>query len=142
MNRAILLVMACLVTAALVGGFMVVGGPEQARAEERDRARAQAIYRLRSFLICTGRAAQPLPATLDDTGYCPQERFAGLVVTDVDARIADSIRYRRVSDNRFELCTTFETDAARAARILRTLPEAERREDASVCVTGQNGFAG
>ena len=105
MNRLILLVMAAVVTGAMVAGFAVVGGPAQARKERHDIDRGTDLRALFAFLECK-RADQPLPQTLDDDAYCvgnfdrPETK---------DPATQESYLYRRIDDRHFEVCATFAT---------------------------------
>lgn len=142
MNKAILAVMICLVTAALVGGFMLVGGPEQARAAERDLDRARLIHRYRAYLLCPGQKARPLPDRVGDGAFCPGYAEQYLTPTDGDAAIAGSITYTRLGDAAFELCGRFESTGARMQRILETYPLFEPQAGNVYCLEGDTGFGG
>lgn len=139
MNKIIFAVMLCLVTAAVVGGFMVVGGPENARAEARDSDRVTLLMQTRRTLLCNGDAAQPLPRGLDDASYCSRER------ANLDGPYAtgpDGIQYDRQSDAAFELCITLETASPAAVRRMTVPQIGELREGNRLCVSGDNGYRG
>lgn len=137
MNKAIFAVMLCLVMAAIVGGFRVVGGPEHARAEDRDRDRVAVLMQARRVLLCNGNAAQPLPRALEDATHCSPERA---VLDLADAPGSDGIEYSRQSDAAFELCVTLEIASPGALRGTSVPYSGELRDGNRLCVTGDNGF--
>lgn len=109
MNRFLFVVAAGMVVVALSWGLSIVGGPSQARAEKADAERARDLQKLRSYLEC--RPGEPvLPQSLSDTDYCPGRR-GGLTLTDPVT--GDGYVYKRLSDERFEICAQFEVEEHR-----------------------------
>ncbi len=106
MNRALLIGLVAVVIAALIGGFMVVGGPGYARLEKQDAQRANDLQQLYGFLQCRA-SDNVLPANIEDTGYCGT--YLGSVST-ADPVTAEPYDYRRVSDTSFVICATFVTE--------------------------------
>mmetsp|Transcript_11589 Transcript_11589/g.18655 ORF Transcript_11589/g.18655 Transcript_11589/m.18655 type:complete len:125 (-) Transcript_11589:201-575(-) len=100
-----------MVLAAVIGGLSIVGGPSQARAEKADRQRLGDLQRLSRYLDCRGDS-ETLPQFLSDETYCP-ERRTNLAFDDPVTD--DAYVYRRLSDDRFQLCARFasQNEAAR-----------------------------
>lgn len=107
MNRVLMVGLIVIVSAALVGGFMVVGGPGYARLEKHDMARARDLQGLHGFLLCRNDD-KVLPKTLESEGYCPN---FSRQITLTDPVSGDPYIYRRLDDTSFEVCATFATNA-------------------------------
>ena len=107
MNRALLIGLIAVVIAALIGGFVVVGGPGYARLEKQDAQRARDLQELFLYLQCQ-QHDMVLPATLTDSAYCPNH---AILTVAKDPETGDPYAYNRVNDTRFEICATFATKA-------------------------------
>ncbi|MGC1496437.1 MAG: hypothetical protein WA790_11570 [Sulfitobacter sp.] len=112
MNRALMFGMVALVLAALIGGFMVVGGPSYARLEKQDAERAKDLQGLYVYLTCRSSDAV-LPQTLEDPDYCPSQ---AQVISTKDPATHESYEYRRLDDASFEVCATFVTHSQKGSR--------------------------
>lgn len=107
MNKALMVGLIAIVAGALIGGFMVVGGPGYARLEKQDMQRASDLQDLFRFLQCRSYE-KVLPETLADEEYCPDH--VRLAATK-DPATGDPYVYRRLDDQSFEICATFATEA-------------------------------
>ncbi len=107
MNKVLLLGLIALVSAALIGGFMAVGGPGYARLEQQDAQRARHLQDLYVYLQCRS-SGEPLPETLADESYCPREVSRTQVKDPVTG---EAYQYRRLDDRRFEICAVFVTES-------------------------------
>ncbi len=104
MNRLLFSLLIVFVGAGIIGGFMVVGGPGQARMERNDETRVSDLRRLGHYYSCQRDAWQQdgiSPNRCNGQGQKPE-----LVdpVTDGPYRVAGP------SETMFEICATFETD--------------------------------
>lgn len=101
---------ALVVLATLVVGFLMVGGPENARREKSDEQRISGLrlagHAVRTYYLNT----KALPRSVEQIyskGY--------LTANDMkDPETGASYAYRVVDKSHFELCATFETDASNA----------------------------
>lgn len=92
-----------LVAALLVAGVAEVGGPETARREQRDALRLDQIMSLDNAVACTADARNgALPERLEIAPDC-----LGDAVTQ-DPFTGAPYVYRKVSDQSYTLCATFE----------------------------------
>lgn len=85
----------------IVLGLLTIGGPEQARAEQRDQERMNDLQSLAQHLICLNR--QGLEAD-DRSEACP-EAARGLY----DPLTGDHYRVDAVSEGFVRVCARFET---------------------------------
>lgn len=104
--RPALWALSALIGLAVLFGLWAVGGPEQGRAEARDRTRMQDLQALAQHVQCQANETGTLPARLEGTESCP-----------LTARLADPYSgavytYHGVSAVAFRLCAGFETDQA------------------------------
>lgn len=112
MNKALLLGLVVVVSVAMIGGFMVVGGPGYARMEKQDAKRARDLQDLFRYLECRSED-KVLPQTLDDEEYCPT---TVVLSSTADPVTGDPYAYRRLDDRHFEVCATFATEAQKDKR--------------------------
>lgn len=128
---------AVVVVLALAAGFWSIGGPGQARRDRVDMIRLQDMRDLADALRCdrTNGTSGPLPETLtldSLTGYCPG--WSHLTGEDlVDPLSGAPYTYHRLSETRFEICTSFY-DATRAAA---RRPLSYRFDPATGCLAGR-----
>lgn len=128
---------AAVVTLSLAAGFWSIGGPGQARRDRVDMMRLQDMRDLADALRCdrTNGNSGPLPETLtldSLTGYCPG--WSHLTGEDlVDPLSGAPYTYHRLSESRFEICTSFY-DAPRA---LARWPLSYPFDTATGCLAGR-----
>lgn len=93
-----------IVTAAIVAGFFVIGGPGEARLERLDRERIEDLRRIEHAVAEVWDRTETLPPSLDSL------RTADRLLADdlVDPTTAEPYDYRVLSDSTYELCATFE----------------------------------
>ncbi len=137
--RLFLALLVTAVVASLAAGFLVVGGPAQARRDKLDYQRYLALNKISRVLICpvgTGSPKETLPGalTLDSLhAHCPA---IGLATSDlVDAARGAEFVYHRLSDRNFSVCATFH-DAARVARLHREVALSATFDPATGCMSG------
>lgn len=95
--------LALLVAGLLVAGVAQVGGPETARREQRDALRLDQITSLNYAVTCTADARNgTLPEQLAIAPDCLGD------ASTTDPFTAAPYVYRRVSDQSFALCATYE----------------------------------
>lgn len=99
MPTRLLLVLACIVLAAVVGGLAVIGSPASARERRFDATRASDLSEIDRAIRFDDSGAAGLPATLAEI-----EAHAGSLVDPVTAQ---PYEYRIIDHNAFELCATF-----------------------------------
>lgn len=114
---------ASLSVAMVVAVFAIVGSPAQMAEYRRDSQRVAALLRFASELREYTRAvdsepAKPLPDQTPD-------RLTSLNVEDdwIDPLTRQPYRYRRLDDDRFEVCATFEMTSAEFERRGQKLPD-------------------
>lgn len=105
MNRLLFALLIAFVGAGIIAGFMVVGGPGQARMERNDETRVSDLRRLGQYYRCQ----------LDEwqrSGISPN-RCSGQGQKPDLADPVTGAPYRVVgpSGTMFEICASFETDA-------------------------------
>ena len=100
MNRLLFFGCLALVSAALIGGFMVAGGPQYARMEEDDRQRAQDLRDWGRYYACHTGTEKPLSERCSGQGRPPDSR---------DPETDAPYRYTILDDQTFEVCATFRT---------------------------------
>lgn len=105
MTRVFLVLLLLVVGAGLTAGFLVVGGPKQARMEKADRERVNDLRRLGRYYRC-----QDLDG---DTGTRTEQ--TGCAVQTTKPEVVDPVTgaayiFRRVAADTFEICATFQTD--------------------------------
>ena len=117
MNKLLLMCMSVLVGGAIIGGLVVVGGPQHARLAQQDSQRLSDLLTLHRHLMCLGHPRKPLPQALADDSYCPGMR-PGLrdVLTQGDPATGAPYAYHRLSDTAFEVCATLALDPAEARK--------------------------
>jgi hypothetical protein len=99
----LLAVVSVVVACVVVGGFLVMGSPKEARKEELDRRRVEDLRMLANLM--TPEPGRPLRDSLDLNGYSP----------DLKAQVTDPVtkqpyEYHVVDSTHFELCATFDTE--------------------------------
>ena len=142
MNKLLFAGAVILVTVALVGGFMVVGGPGQARLEKQDKERVSDLKRIHRYLECNQKVEtpDPLPVALDDKTYCAG--FYGSINSRedlTDPATGAPYVYRRISGRDFEICAQFATDiVGNDGRLGNAYFQ---RENGNIwCLSGDNGY--
>ena len=93
LSRAIAVAAILIVLAVVVAAFATIGPPNRARAQALDRRRVSDVGDVAAELH-QDHGAGPLPAAL------PQPRH--------DPVSGKAYEYRRLGDNRYQLCATFE----------------------------------
>ena len=142
MNKLLFAGAVILVTVALVGGFMVVGGPGQARLEKQDKERVSDLKRIHRYLECNQKVEtpDPLPVALDDKTYCAG--FYGSINSRedlTDPATGAPYVYRRISGRDFEICAQFAT-TVRDSRWWIGSSDL-RGEDGNIwCLSGNNSY--
>jgi hypothetical protein len=93
-----------IVTAAIVAGLFVIGGPGEARLERLDVERIEDLRRIEQAVDEVWRRGNALPPSLDSL------RAAGRLMSDdlIDPTTGESYDYRVLSDSTYELCATFD----------------------------------
>ncbi|MFK7837889.1 MAG: hypothetical protein AB8B60_16895 [Sulfitobacter sp.] len=100
MNRLLFFVLIALVSAALVGGFTVVGGPQTARMEKADRERANDLRDWGRHYTCV----------LDTEGVILRNCAGRNNPPDSMDPVTDApYRFARLDETTFEVCATFQT---------------------------------
>lgn len=133
MRVALFALMMFLVSAALVGGFLIVGGPQHGRNEQQDMQRLQDLRGLSRYLSCR-RSGTKLPVDLDQEGYC--NKFRPLSVSDPQSGLP--YVYRLLDDNRFEVCAVFKAANVRQRRY--TYLDGLRFNGQEGCLTGRGSL--
>ena len=88
--------------AAIIGGFLIAGGPGQGRAERRDDLRRSDLWALQSQLDCLARERGELTPVIEQTSACPAEP------REIDPETGESYRIEQIDDENLRLCATFE----------------------------------
>ncbi|MEP5730701.1 MAG: hypothetical protein ABJL67_15170 [Sulfitobacter sp.] len=105
MNKLLLLVLLTLVSTALVGGYMAVGGPQYARFMKDDIKRLQHLHDFGRYYSCHADAAPSL-----DNRCSTQRRLP----KHVDPVTGEAYRYTRVDENTLDVCAQFQTATDRS----------------------------
>ena len=84
MNRILFPLLVIFITAGLVGGFLIVGGPDFARKERHDEQRANDLRKLARYYRCQPEVRDPVTGKPYD--------------------------FALIDDDTFEICAEFETD--------------------------------
>ena len=121
MNRLLFAGVIALVGAALLGGFLVAGGPGFARMVEEDRTRAQDLYQWGRYHACTADEGAPLTERCSGQSRPPESR---------DPATDQPYRYTRLDADTFEVCATFRTGA---------LDDEPRYTDRALVFSGDEG---
>ncbi|MEW9921509.1 hypothetical protein AB2B41_18015 [Marimonas sp. MJW-29] len=108
MNRVLFAVVVLLVGAAVIAGLMIVGGPGQARMEQRDRERLDHLRQLaeheRCRLVAKGEAV-------------PDRCRQVIALEDLRDPLTDAAYVTRmVGKTMFEVCAELETDPETLSR--------------------------
>ena len=90
------------VLVAIVGGFFIVGTPQQARLMRFDQEKVYALQNIQSQLVNFWQTKQVLPATLIELN----DPLYGTTVP-VDSQTVEPYSYDRTSNSSFKLCATF-----------------------------------
>lgn len=98
-----------LVLSVVVGGFFVVGSPQEERLRRFDERRVSDLQFLQSEIVFFWQAKDRLPEALDEL----RDDIRG-VRAPVDPRTGGPYEYRALDDLTFELCAVFETEASGA----------------------------
>lgn len=109
MNRLLLAVMLLVVGGAVIGGLLAVGGPGQARMEQRDRERLADLRRLGEHERCKAIAAAG--------GASDRCRIVSSVEELRDPLTDEAYVVRTPDDATFEVCATLESAPDRLGRI-------------------------
>ena len=137
MNKLLLICMSVLVGGAIIGGLVVVGGPQHARLAQQDSQRLSDLRTLHTHLMCLGHPRKPLPQALADDSYCPGMR-PGLrdVLTQGDPATGAPYTYHRLSDTAFEVCATLALDPAEARKAAFDQDTIALRANDTLCFIG------
>ncbi len=105
-----------LVIAAVVAGLMVVGGPAQGRADDRDRARFDDLGMIRAVLECHYEETGSFPETLAKADIVTVCRTRFPAPQDLqDPKTGAPYRYSRPDPQTAKFCADFEGKPARLA---------------------------
>jgi hypothetical protein len=99
----LLALISAIVAATVVGGFLVMGSPREARKEELDKRRVEDLRMLANLM--TPEPGRPLRDSLDVNGYSPDMKRQL-----TDPATSEPYGYRLVDSTHFELCATFDTE--------------------------------
>ena len=96
------------VSASIIGGFLVVGSPTAARSRQYDLARADNLQMIQWQIVNYWQRKEKLPANLSALS----DPIAGTVIpTDPEAASGKVYEYRPTGSASFELCATFSLAA-------------------------------
>jgi hypothetical protein len=98
-QRAIALAIGALVIFALIAGFRLIGSPDHRRRAQIDARRVDAIISIATFVRGEGWPPRTLPANVPRASY-----LSGLLLPTIATA---GYAYRRVDDNRFQVCAVF-----------------------------------
>lgn len=129
MRLVLFVVMMFVISAALVGGFLTVGGPQQGRNEQQDRQRLDDLLTLKRYLSCSINDTA-LPVDLNQEAYCRKKRAPSVF----DPQTGLPYVYRLLDENVFEVCATFQAGHVKQIRYSRT--NELRFEGKEGCLTG------
>lgn len=96
--------------AAVVGGFLLVGPPGEARAYRMDNRRVEDLRSASSAVDLHWNRTQALPASVDDA-----TRARGSTDLLRDPVTGEPYAYRVVDDTHYELCAIFERASQEAS---------------------------
>lgn len=115
MNKMLFPLVAVFIVAGLVGGFMIVGGPEFARMERHDQQRAQDLRMLGQYYRCQPEVYHP---RVTAPNRCERQKSKPALVDPVTGT---AYQFALVDADTFEICAEFQTDAEqrRTARARR-----------------------
>ncbi|WP_136646129.1 hypothetical protein [Tabrizicola sp. YIM 78059] len=119
-GRLLLALAIAAIGAAVVGGFLIVGGPVQGQRDKFDRQRYLELGRLARALLCeqgfrTPGSALPAELTVEALRvHCSSAGISGEDLTDDET--GKPYTYARKDDHDFSVCATFH-DAARTHRL-------------------------
>lgn len=137
MNRVFLAVFCLLVGGAIGAGLWVVGGPQKARIEQQDRDRIADLRTLHTRLISMESAGAPLPRTLEDDSVCAAWACEkGGSFPPKDPATGMPYDYRRLSDDRFEICATLAQHPGTARAPVTLSDDMELRAGNVLCLVG------
>lgn len=88
--------------AAIIGGFLIAGGPGQGRTERRDDLRRSDLWALQSQLDCLARERGALTPVIEATAACPATPRPSDPVT------GQTYVIEQIDDENLRLCATFE----------------------------------
>lgn len=114
LGPALALTGAGIAAAAIIAGFIIVGGPGDARDKRLDHQRLAAVARLAALSSCaftvTGTAPQDLETALktlrETTGVREMDQCSYLDGTRVTSD--DRVEYRPIDASHVEICQTFQ----------------------------------
>lgn len=105
MNKALFPLAVAFIVVGLVGGFMIVGGPEYARMERHDQQRAQDLRMLGQYYRCQPEVYHP---RVTAPNRCERQRTKP---TALDPVTGAEYQFALVDADTFEVCAEFQTDA-------------------------------
>lgn len=122
-------VLGAVIVLAVIGAFVVLGGPGTARSDERDQNRYAELRKVARWLKCRN-LGEDLPQELvpDPGTRCSISITDDLLSDDVTG---DMYAYDRVDAKNFQICAIFD-NAERLAR----LQSMEWFDPATGCLTG------
>ncbi|WP_299908846.1 hypothetical protein [uncultured Paracoccus sp.] len=88
--------------AAIVGGFLIAGGPGQGRAERRDDLRRSDLWSLQAQLDCLARERRVLSPMIESTAACPSTPRLS------DPATGQAYVVEQIDDENLRLCASFE----------------------------------
>lgn len=110
-QRLAAMALAGLAVVGVVAGFVVTGGPVQARKERRDAIRENDLMALAQQVICLAQDGDgPVPARIAASEGCP---FTGRIA---DPFTGAAYRYEVIDARSWRLCAGFETPPDPATR--------------------------
>lgn len=121
MGKRLLIVAAVVAIAALVGGFLLIGGPGHQRDLRMDERRTSDLRTLQSAIeMHASTNHDVLPRTLDEVAKKP-----GMSLSVRDPQSGAPYGYQQVDATHYKLCATFATDSAEQSGRGRWSPEME-----------------
>ncbi len=109
------------VIAAVIAGLFIVGGPEQARVDDRDSSRYRDLLYVNNVLLLHLSKTQVLPNALLESDLC-DDCMKTHQFGEFTKKVKDSgAVYSRSNDRNATLCAPFENTAARLATTVNLL---------------------
>lgn len=125
-ERFFALAASAVVTAAVIAGLVLTGGPGKGRSERMDQTRINNLNTLSGHIESYYRVHDEMPEAV--TAFEAEPAYAAFTT---DPRSGEPYPYEITSESSFRLCATFETDGPHElypfARVAVTLPNNDRQ---------------
>ena len=110
-----------LVLVTIIGGFFIIGTPQQIRVQKQDAIRIQDLQNLQSLVVNYWQLKEKLPVTLDEV----RDPLNSYMQIPVDPQTGEAYEYSSTGKLSFKLCATFAAEGGTVGAQTRPAPVAE-----------------